>query len=223
MQARTRACLLLLAVVVVSPALFVVVHSWRGRSDSDEIGVAQQSLLATPLDLEGWGLLHVRDMGEELGRPDWREPTLERSYRDKETGFLCAVRVILGQTIPMSINKPVLGIFDDYSGFSEPLEVIDVGGEHAGASFLSGRYAKSGSGKILRVAWAWYDGEAWAAPRGGMPRSYGKPYLLAVHAFCEMPTEGTGASVIVIKRFLRKFLTLLDARRRVAGILPPDR
>jgi hypothetical protein len=136
------------------------------------------------------------------------ESYVSGSYTNRETGDKVMVSTLLGPPGPMSVHRPEIC----FSAIDFPIEserkrvaVLSDGVEHS-AWMVQFRDIRDSSGGVIRVYYAWCNGNAWTA--ADEPRvSFGsEPFLFKVQIVIRLPEGNAQQANDPARTFLSDFI-----------------
>jgi hypothetical protein len=172
--------LLALTTVATGVVTGTLGNRWQRPHDLAAAAKTLEVIANTP-EIGPWRLKDTTRLGPELVKLLHTSGDISCKYLNEQTGDVVELVVLVGETGPLSTHSPeVCYSSRDYQVVSEP-ESQQVKGLGEPADFLSMTLSSDGlDGSLLRVWYAWHNGQQWLAPRNARISLRAEPFLYKV-------------------------------------------
>ncbi|MBX9789743.1 MAG: EpsI family protein [Pirellulales bacterium] len=155
-------------------------NRWQRPHD---LGAAAKSLdlIAKTSEVGPWKLKDSSRLSPEIVKLLHTSGDVSCKYQNDQTGDIVELVVLVGETGPLSTHSPeVCYSSRDYQVVSEPTSQ-QVEARGVPANFLSMTLSSDGfDGSLLRVWYAWHNGQQWFAPRNARISLRAEPFLYKI-------------------------------------------
>ncbi|MGD9644477.1 MAG: exosortase-associated EpsI family protein [Pirellulales bacterium] len=155
-------------------------NRWQRPQDLTKAAQALEAITNTP-QIGPWHLEGTSRLSPEIVKLLHSSGDISCRYLNEQTGAVVELVVLVGETGPLSTHSPeVCYSSREYQMVSEP-QSQQVNGPIAPADFLSMTLSSEGfDGSLLRVWYAWNNGQQWLAPRNARIALRAEPFLYKV-------------------------------------------